>query len=155
MMSTLNDDMELLKKVPLFKSVQPAKLKLLAFNSPQLVFEDGETVFLQGGSDTSAYFIISGEAEVISNAGGKEVVVATLGKNMLFGEISAFCDVPRTATVRAKGRLTALEISRESLTQLITDFPDVALQVIRELSMRLTKTTVDLAAVLNEGRKPN
>lgn len=149
-MTTLNDDVELLRKVPLFASVQPAKLKLLAFNSPQLVFEDGEAVFWQGATDTSAYFVVNGEAEVVSTAGGKDVVVATIGKNMLFGEISAFCDVPRTATVRAKGRLVTLEISRENLKQLIVDFPEVALQVIKELGMRLTRTTSDLAAVMGK-----
>ncbi len=154
-MSTLNDDVALLQKVPLFKTVNPVKLKLLAFNSPQLVFEDGEIVFWQGGTDTSAYFVVSGEAEIVSTSGAKEVVVATLGKNMLVGEISAFCDVPRTATVRAKGRLTVLEISRENLKQLIMDFPDVGLEVIRELAMRLTRTTGDLAALMNKGGRPH
>ncbi len=152
-MTTLNDDVELLRKVPLFQSVRPAKLKLLAFNSPQLVFEDREVVFLQGATDTSAYFVVSGEAEVLSRSDGEDVAVATIGKNMLFGEISAFCDVPRTATVRAKGPLIALEISRETLKQLITEFPEVAIEIIRELAMRLTRTTGDLAAVMGHGKK--
>jgi CRP/FNR family cyclic AMP-dependent transcriptional regulator len=147
-MTSLDHDVELLRRVPLFSSVSTPKLKLLAFNAPQLVFEDGENVFLQGAAETSAYFIVDGEADVLSRSDGKEVVVANLKKNTLFGEISAFCDVPRTATVRAKGRLVTLELTRPNLIQLIHDFPDVAMEIIRELAMRLTRTTGDLANVL-------
>ncbi|WP_419913139.1 cyclic nucleotide-binding domain-containing protein [Hoeflea sp.] len=149
-MSTLNDDVAMLRKVPLFESVDPSKLKLIAYTSTQLVFDDGEEVFSQGSNGTSAYLIANGEADILSDSGDNQVVVATLGTNALFGEISAFCDVPRTASVRAHGQLTLLELKRENLMELIGEFPDVAVEVIRELARRLAHTTSDLAHVLDK-----
>lgn len=149
-MSTLDDDVAMLQKVPLFESVDPSKLKLIAYTSTQLVFDDGEEVFAQGSNGTSAYLIASGEADILSDGGDTQVVVAQLGSNALFGEISAFCDVPRTASVRARGQLTLLELKRENLMELIGEFPDVAVEVIRELARRLANTTSDLAHVLDQ-----
>lgn len=144
-MTTLNDDVAMLRKVPLFESVDPAKLKLIAYTANQVLFDDGELVFSQGSNGTSAYLIVRGDADIVSESGGKQVVVAKLGTNALFGEISAFCDVPRTAAVRAVGQLTVLELKRENLMELIGEFPDVAVEVIRELARRLARTTSDLA----------
>ena len=156
-MSTLNDDVAMLRKVPLFESVEPSKLKLIAYTSSQLVFDDGEEVFSQASNGTSAYLIVNGEADILSDSGGHQVVVAVLGINALFGEISAFCDVPRTASVRARGQLTLLELKRENLMELIQEFPDVAIEVIRELAKRLALTTSDLANVLDKqnAQKPH
>ncbi len=151
-MSTLKDDVAMLRRVPLFESVDPTKLKLIAYTASQLVFDDGEMVFDQGTNGTSAYLIVGGEADILSESGGEQVVVATLGSNTLFGEISAFCDVPRTAAVRAKGQLTVLELKRENLMELIGEFPDVAVEVIRELARRLARTTSELANVLEQKR---
>ncbi len=148
-MSTLNDDVAMLRKVPLFESVDPAKLKLVAYTANQVMFDDGELVFSQGSNGTSAYLIVGGSADILSESGGQQVVVAQLGTNALFGEISAFCDVPRTASVRAQGQLTVLELKRENLMELIGEFPDVAVEVIRELARRLARTTSDLANELD------
>ena len=148
-MSTLNDDVAMLRKVPLFESVDPSKLKLVAYTANQVVFDDGEMVFAQGSNGTSAYLIVGGAADILSESGGQQVVVAKLGTNALFGEISAFCDVPRTASVRAEGQLTVLELTRDNLMELIGEFPDVAVEVIRELARRLSKTTSDLANELD------
>ena len=149
-MSTLKDDVAMLRKVPLFESVDPSKLKLIAYTASQLMFDDGEMVFSQGSNGTSAYLIVRGNADILSDSGGKQVVVAKLGTNALFGEISAFCDVPRTAAVQAHGQLTVLELKRENLMELCGEFPDVAVEVIRELARRLARTTSDLANVLDK-----
>ncbi len=149
-MSTLKDDVAMLRKVPLFESVDPSKLKLIAYTATQLMFDDGEMVFAQGSNGTSAYLIVRGDADILSDSGGQQVVVAKLGTNALFGEISAFCDVPRTASVKANGQLTVLELKRENLMELCGEFPDVAVEVIRELAKRLARTTSDLANVLDK-----
>jgi CRP-like cAMP-binding protein len=149
-MSTLNDDVAMLRRVPLFESVDPSKLKLIAYTASQLMFDDGEQVFAQGSNGTSAYLIVRGDADILSESGGQQVIVAKLGTNALFGEISAFCDVPRTASVQAKGQLTVLELKRDNLMELIGEFPDVAVEVIRELAKRLARTTSDLANVLDK-----
>ena len=55
----------------------------------------------------------------------------------IVGETAIVCDVPRTATVVAKGELMVLKITKEVFMQLIEGYPEVAVAVIRELAMRI------------------
>jgi CRP-like cAMP-binding protein len=147
-MTSLDQEVALLRGVPFFSSIETGKLKLLAYSSEKLGFEDGEAVFRQGSTDGDAYFILEGSVDVLTERNGHEVRVAHLPQHALFGEISALCDIPRTATVRAKGDLLALRIPRESFLNLIAEYPEVALQIIRVLARRVADTTSDLAAAL-------
>ncbi|MGE0212842.1 MAG: cyclic nucleotide-binding domain-containing protein, partial [Parvibaculaceae bacterium] len=59
----LKDEVGLLKKVPLFAQMDPAKLKLLAFTSERMAFQPGQVLFRQGDQGDAAYVIISGDAD--------------------------------------------------------------------------------------------
>jgi CRP/FNR family transcriptional regulator, cyclic AMP receptor protein len=100
----LKDEVDLLRKVPLFAHLDPAKLKLLAFTSTRASFKPGQELFHQGDEGDAAYLILSGEAVVVADAPSGEVPVATVGQNAIIGEIAILCEVPRTATVRAASR---------------------------------------------------
>ena len=62
---SLKQEFELLRRVPFFSEIEPAKLKLLAFMSERVAFDDGKCLFRQGDPGDVAYLIIDGEAEVI------------------------------------------------------------------------------------------
>ena len=72
------------------------------------------------------------------------MVVATLKQNEIVGEIAILCDVPRTATVRAKTQLTTLRITKDLFFNLISEFPQLAVEIMRELAHRLEQTTTKL-----------
>ncbi len=146
----LNDEVELLGKVSLFCGLQPSQLKLLAFTSQRLTFEEGDMLFEQNDPGDSAYVVLSGSAEVIVDNNGVNVVVATLEKNSIIGEIAILCDVPRTAGVRAASKLETLCISKEQLLKLLQEFPTMAIQLMKVLASRLTTTTADLSAARAE-----
>src|SRR5512145_696714 len=97
---SLDQEVALLRNIPLFAKIDPAKLKLLAFASERTMFAGGETLFRQGDAGDAAYIIIEGEAEVLVNTPDGPIAVATLGRNDFVGEIAILCDIPRTATVR-------------------------------------------------------
>lgn len=145
-MSTLKDEVEVLRKIPLFAAMDPSKLKLLAYASDKVEYEDGQVLFRQGDQGDAAFIVLSGVADIVSETGGTGVVVAQLRDHALVGEMSVFCDIPRSATVRANGRLVALKIGKGYLLDLIKEFPELATRIIRELAFRLAKTTADLAA---------
>jgi len=61
-----------------------------------------------------------GEAEVTARGDdGRETELATLSKNDYFGEIALIRDVPRTATVRARGPLELYSLGREDFQRLL------------------------------------
>lgn len=140
----LQQDVDLLRNVPLFRNIDSAKLKLLAFTSERLTYAAGESLFLQGDSGDSAYVIVEGEADVIINTPGGPITVAKVRQNDWVGEIAILCDVPRTATVTAKTKLVTLRISKDIFFQLVMQFPQMSVEVMRELAARLERTNQKL-----------
>ena len=61
---TLDTEVSSLKQVPLFREVEPSRLKLLAFTSERVHFEPGQRFFARGDVADAAYVILSGTAEV-------------------------------------------------------------------------------------------
>jgi CRP-like cAMP-binding protein len=142
--SLLSTEVELLRRVPLFSSIEPAKLKLLAYTSDVVTYEPGQVLVRKGDAGDAAYVIITGDARVSVPADDGDITVAELHDGDFFGEIAILCDTPRTATVTAKNELTALRIRKEPFFQLLLQFPEIAVQMTRLLAERLTRTTADL-----------
>ncbi len=145
---TIDEEVELLRKIPLFAKVDLAKLKLLAFASERAVFAPGETLFLQGDPGDAAYIIIDGEAEVLIKGASGPIAVATVGKNDFVGEIAILCEIPRTATIRAKTALITLRITKDLFFRMLLDFPAIGIEVMRVLAQRLDHTTERLRDAL-------
>ena len=144
---SLNEEVELLRNIPLFAKIEPSKLKLLAFTSERLVFDAGQDLFHQGDEGDAAYIIVDGTADVKVNTPNGTLTVATMTKNDFVGEIAILCDVPRTATVTAASQLTTLKISKELFFRLISEFPQMAIEFMRELAQRLERTTAELQRI--------
>jgi len=140
----LLDEVELLRKIPLFSKIEPSKLKLLAFTSERLTYAEGDVLFEQGDAGDAAYVIIGGKADVVVDTPGGPLIVATLDENQIVGEIAILCDVPRTATVKAKTEVTTLRITKDLFFSLVVEFPQIAVEIMRELAHRLEVTTVRL-----------
>lgn len=147
---SLDEEVDVLRRIPLFGNIEPAKLKLLAFTSERLTYDKGQALFRQGDMGDAAYIILEGEADVVvSMPPGEPRKVADLGRHDIIGEIAVLCDVPRTATVVAGSRLITLKISKDNFIRMITEFPQMAVEILRELARRLEKTTQQLHAALN------
>jgi CRP/FNR family cyclic AMP-dependent transcriptional regulator len=140
----LNEEVELLRNIPMFSKIDPSKLKLLAFASERVIFGQGQELFHQGDSGDTAYIIIDGNAEVLIDSPGGELAVAKIGKNELVGEIAILCDVPRTATLRADDQVTTLAISKDLFFQMVREYPDMGIEIMRELAQRLEQTNAQL-----------
>ena len=147
---SLKEEVELLRQIPLFSQIEPARLKLLAFTSERLSYEPGQVLCRQGDMGDAAYILIEGNADVLVNGANGPITVATLGPNDFVGEIAILCDVPRTATVRAIGRLVVLRIAKELFFRLLSEFPSMAVTMLREIAHRLEVTTTQLQGSVAE-----
>ncbi|MDE0046861.1 MAG: cyclic nucleotide-binding domain-containing protein [bacterium] len=141
---SLQEEVDLLRTIPLFSRIEPSRLKLLAFTAQRLTFAPGDLLCRQGDEGDAAYIIITGDADVLVESESGPVKVATLGPNDLLGENAILCDVPRTATVKATTKVETLMISKELFFQLINQFPSISIEIMRELARRVEKTTTML-----------
>src|SRR5437667_9406358 len=147
---SLKQEFEFLRRVPFFAEIEPAKLKLLAFMSERVGFDDGKFLCRQGDQADAAYLIIEGEADILLEGAGGPVIVATLGANDVVGEMAILGDVPRNATVRSKDRVIALRISKEPFMRMVREFPTMAVSIMQELAHRLDLTNHQLSTALAE-----
>jgi CRP-like cAMP-binding protein len=141
---------EMLRKVPFFGGLDPAKLKLLAFTSRAVKFRAGEELMRVGEPADSAYVVMEGEVEIVGENPAGEFVIGVLGQHALIGEMGVLTNAPRGTTVRAKGTVRALRISGDVFLRLLTDNAGCALHVMRDLSVRVNAGNARLAAALRE-----
>ena len=131
----LNEEVELLKLVPIFSKIEQAKLKLLAFTSERVNFAVGQEVCHQGDPGDTMYVILGGTADVLIDTAGGQIAVAEMKKNSFFGEIAILCDVPRTATIKAKEPLATLDMAiRSQATFDAAKYEGLVAQVVSALS---------------------
>ncbi|MBN9515235.1 MAG: Crp/Fnr family transcriptional regulator [Alphaproteobacteria bacterium] len=142
----LNEEVELLKGVPIFSKVEQAKLKLLAFTSERVNFAAGQEVCHQGDPGDTMYVILGGVADVLIDTANGQIAVAEMQRNSFFGEIAILCDVPRTATIKAREPLSTLKITKDMFYRLVAEFPQMAVEIMRELAHRLEDTNEKLRA---------
>ncbi len=149
----LLQEYELLRQLPVFAEIEPAKLKLLAFMSERIAFDAGQALCHQGDPADAAYLIIEGEADIILEGPAGPITVATLGANDIVGEMGILGDVPRNATVQAKNRLVVLRIAKDPFMRMVREFPNMAVSIMRELAQRLDLTNKQLLTARSEVRR--
>ena len=136
----LAEETDLLRKIPMFAKMETSKLKLLAFASEMVSFEDGDVVMNAGDSADVAYVIMEGAVNVLTDTASGPVVTGTIAENKLIGELGLLNNAPRVATLVANGELKAMKITDEMFFRMLRENPEVALDVIRMLSDKLSQS---------------
>ncbi len=136
----LAEETDLLRKIPMFAGMDTSKLKLLAFASEIVSFDDGDVVFNSGDSADFAYVIMDGAVDIITETDAGPIVIGMLQQNQLIGELGLLNNAPRNATLIAHGNLRAMKITGEMFFRLLRENSEVALDVIRMLSDKLSRS---------------
>lgn len=106
----------LLRGIELFAPLpQPTQESLAQVLRP-VRLASGEELFRQGDVGDRFYIVADGEVEIVID--GR--VVRETGPGGYFGEISLLRDVPRTATVRAKGDVELFALDRDDFIAAVT-----------------------------------
>lgn len=150
---SIQQDIEVLRHIPLFAGIEPRRLKLLAFTSERLKFAPDQVLFRQGDEADAAYVIIDGRVEVLVDAAQGPISLAQVERNSIVGETGILCDMPRIATVKAITSLETLRIGKDQFLQLISEFPPLSIEIMRLLALRLLKTNNQLTEARNRLRE--
>ena len=145
---SIEQETELIRRIPIFHKIDVTLLKLLCFSSERLTFQQDQVIFGAGEPGDAAYVIIEGHVEVSIPTSSGPLVINSLGPNDILGEIAIFAEVPRTATVTATTRVETLRIAKEQFTGIIRQSPEAALELIRILASRLARTTARLSSAV-------
>ncbi len=147
---SLNRAVQVLQEMPLFRNVDPKQLKVVAMMGESRTYRAGERLFEKGDEGDSAYIVLEGEVDVLVPTNGSEHSVAVLGRGEIFGELAVICDQPRSTAIAARTDLAVLRLERNDVLNLVREFPDISVELVRVLGKRLERTTRELSQALAE-----
>lgn len=144
---SLDRDIALLSRVPLFSELTTEQLRLLAFSAVRLELSPGQVLFREGTLAGSGYVVSFGGIEMSIGQGGKRQVVTTCEAGSLIGELALFIETKRPATATAVVSSEVLDIDRKLVTRMLNEYPHVAVRLRKTLASRLTATIGELGKV--------
>lgn len=127
-----------LKNVPMFASFPDESLRLLATLVTRKSVTRGATIMVAGDPTDSLYIVISGRLKVMmSDAEGKEVILAILGSGEYFGEMGLIDDAPRSASVVSIESCELLCVAKREFKRCLAENFEMSMAVMRGLVKRL------------------
>jgi CRP/FNR family transcriptional regulator, cyclic AMP receptor protein len=121
---TLIDKALLLKRTPLFASLNLDLLLSISDRMTLIAFQDNDYIFLSNEEANRLYFIVKGTVEIRTPDG---TPLATLEHGDFFGEESLFNHQPRCYTAYTPVKTEVLTLSKTNLYSIISECPSVAL----------------------------
>jgi CRP-like cAMP-binding protein len=132
---TLDDEIENLKRIPLFSAFEPAALQLLAFSLETRLLRANEVLFRCGEDSDGGFVLILGSVGLLTN--GEKNVSHVVRPWALIGEMALVAPSRRPVTARAVEPSTVLKITRSFFHQLLEQHPGTAAQVHEFFRKRL------------------
>lgn len=117
----------------------------------ELRYKSGEVVFSEGEESNLVYRVLEGEAEVLKENEGQEVVLGSVTSGDFVGEMGVLVGRPRSATVRATRGLVVEVIPRENFLARISQDNAAALRLLTRMAERLRASNAALTEITTAG----
>src|SRR5215468_2026407 len=109
-------------------------------------FGAGETIFLMGSPGDSMMAVLNGNVRIsVPAVDGREIVLAILHENEVFGEIAMLDGKERTADARAMTPCTLAILERRDVLAFLDRHPHVWPKLVEVLCTRLRNTDQHIA----------
>jgi len=109
----------------------------------------GEWVFLHGDPAESIYLLQKGRMKITAlSEDGHEVVHEILGPGEIFGDTSPILGIPRTTSAQALEPSLLCEIRQKDFESLLAAYPELSLQLLKSVGLRLKKAEAQLINVI-------
>ncbi len=95
-----------------FKNLNQDELRQVVSHSKKVDLDNGQILFQEGEEGESFFIIVEGEIEILKG----KILLATLKRGDILGEMAVIGEHRRGATARAKGPVQLFEISLETLS---------------------------------------
>jgi CRP/FNR family cyclic AMP-dependent transcriptional regulator len=129
---------ELLGRVPVFSTLEPADLERIAELAVPRSFAPGQAVFREGDASDTCYVVREGHARAVrTHRDGRTITLARFGPGDIFGELAMFEDELRSATVEAIEPMSVVAVLGPDMRRLMSEHPQIAMRLVIALGRRL------------------
>ena len=112
-------------------------------------YKNGEIICREKDEGNCMFVVQSGTVEVSKDLPEGEMVLRTMTKGEIFGEIAVFDPMSRLATVKAKGEAVVLRIDKKDFFAKARRDPSLAFNIFKGIS----NITKDLTREVSENKK--
>ena len=142
------EKIELLQSVSIFWDLDEDELGHIADKMVLKHFENGNYIFLEDSEGEQCFFVLEGSVKVTRlSKDGREVILAMLNEGDFFGEMSLLDGESRSANVIALEKTKVLTLDRNDFIEVVNDYPQIAVQLLKELARRLRKSDRQIASL--------
>jgi len=113
-------------------------------------YKSGDIIIEQGEPAMEAYLIVSGQVKVYLEQNGKEIELARLGENEIFGETALFKGSDYGANVMATEDTVLIAITPDILDSKIKKCDPMIRALMRMMMTRLRQTNAALINAKND-----
>lgn len=139
-------DVELIRTVELFADLDDGELDQLTTAAEDRALVRGDVLFTEGAEAGDLFVVVSGRVAISNRSfDGRESMVALMERGDLFGEMSLFDGLGRSAEARALESSTVISVPYQILTELWNARPERLWKVIALLTQRLRSMDAALA----------
>ena len=100
-------------------------------------YTGGQQVFKEGDVGTTMYIVQSGRVRLFREANGATTVLGEMEKGDFFGEMSILEGLPRVTSAEASEDSELIEINSTTFDKMIRGNIEIAIRMLRKLSIRL------------------
>ena len=139
---------ELLQSVALFWDLSEEELGYISEKMIARKYEPGKFIFLEDSEGEQCVFVVLGSVKVTRlSKDGREVILAMLNEGDFFGEMALLDGEARSANVIALEETEVLTLNREDFLVVLHDYPQIAIQLLKEMAHRLRKSDRQIASL--------
>ena len=139
---------ELLQSVALFWDLSEEELGYISEKMIARHYETGKFIFLEDSEGEQCFFVVQGSVKVTRlSKDGREVILAMLNEGEFFGEMALLDGESRSANVIALEKTEVLTLNREDFLVVLHDYPQIAIQLLKEMADRLRKSDRQIASL--------
>jgi HEAT repeat protein len=129
-----------LRGIQIFEGLSVSELAAIASVTEEVVQPEKVDVIKEGEQGETMYMVISGEVSVIKGQPtGDEIELDLISGGDYFGEMALFENEVRSATIRTKEETRLLVLHKREFTEIVREYPQIALHICKELSNRLRR----------------
>jgi CRP/FNR family cyclic AMP-dependent transcriptional regulator len=127
-----------IKTVDLFSTLKDAEIGVISRITMVKSYPKDYVVFQEGEEGDALYIVIKGRVKVLLyDEDGREYILAVIGKDGVFGELSLIDELSRSANVVTMEESEFLVIRRADFIKLLTENPSITIGILKTLSRRL------------------
>ena len=139
---------ELLQTVSIFWDLKSKELGYIAEKMVARNYDNGNYIFLEDSDGEQCFFVLKGSVKVTRlSKDGREVILAMLNEGDFFGEMSLLDGESRSANVIALEKTEVLTLDRRDFLDVVNDYPQIAVMLLKELAGRLRKSDRQIASL--------